>query len=70
LLNPRLTRSARVNVVSTTCRWACSPVRWLCWISAVSALAEFHQPAVFHSPVRGLYQRCSAAAAAPAQAWY
>ena len=28
--------------------------------TAVSALAEFHQPAVFHSPVLGLYQPCSA----------
>src|SRR5579872_3104281 len=53
-----------------TCRWACSPVRWLCWISAVSALAEFHQPAVFHSPVLGLYQRCSAPAASRAQVRY
>src|SRR5579863_5113740 len=53
-----------------TYRCACSPVRWLCWITAVSALAQFHQPAVFHSPVLGLYQRCSAATAAPDQSRY
>src|ERR1017187_7926609 len=47
-----------------------SPVRWLCPITAVSAFAEFHQPAVFHSPVLGLYQRCSASTAWPAQTWY
>jgi hypothetical protein len=34
-------------------------VTWLYPITAVSALAAFHQPVVFHKPVRGEYQRCS-----------
>src|SRR5271170_5651248 len=53
-----------------TYRYPSSRVRWLCWITAVSALAEFHQPAVFHSPVLGLYQRSSALTASLAQARY
>src|SRR5580658_11258708 len=53
-----------------TYRYLLSPVRWAWWISTVSAFAEFHQPTLFHSPVLGLYQRCSAPTASPAQARY
>ena len=43
---------------------------WVYLITAVSALAEFHQPVVFHSPVRGEYHRCSAPIPARAAARY
>jgi hypothetical protein len=41
-------------------------VDWVYLITAVSALAEFHQPVVFHSPVRREYQPCSTPMAADA----
>ena len=37
-------------------------------ITAVSALALFHQPVPCHRPVRGRYHRCSAVTPAAAQA--
>ena len=41
---------------------------WVYLITAVSALAEFHQPVVFHSPVWREYQRCSTSIPADAAA--
>ena len=47
--------------------WLPSPVSLVYLITAVSALALFHQPVPRHRPVAGWYHRCSAVIPALAQ---
>src|ERR1700730_599097 len=60
---------ARRNVVATTRACPRPPMYWSHRITAVNALAAFHQPVLRHRPVDGTYQRCSARTAAAARAW-
>src|ERR1700677_4858593 len=60
---------AAANVVARQPSWELSPVSLLYPITAVSALAAFHQPVLVHWPVDGSYHRCRAPAPAVAQAW-
>src|SRR5580692_1126018 len=60
---------AAANVVARQLSWELSPVSLLYPITAVSALAAFHQPVLIHRPVDWSYHRCSVAAPAAAQTW-
>ncbi len=58
---------AAVNVVRMTSRYRWSPVCRMYLITAVRALAAFHQPVVSHRPVPGWYHCWSAAIPAAAR---
>ena len=68
-MKPACWRWAAVNVAARQPSWELSPVSLLYPITAVSALAAFHQPVLVHRPVDWSYQRCSVPAPAAAQAW-
>ena len=56
-MNRACCRWAAANVVPMTPAWLLSPVSLVYRITAVRALALFHQPVPCHRPVDGRYQR-------------
>jgi len=67
-MKPACWRWAEANVAAMHPSWELSPVSFVYRITAVSALAAFHQPVLVHRPVDWSYHRCSVLAPAAAQA--
>ena len=56
-MKPACCRWVAVNVVPMTPAWLPSPVSLIYLITAVRALAQFHQPVPRHRPEDGSYHR-------------